>query len=165
MNMENMNDIDFVPLSDIAEDDIIALMTNPEVGKQMPLLATGFSPQACRAFLEAKKRIWEEHGYGPWAFVIKGEFAGWGGLQPEHGEADFALVLHPRFWGWGRKIFTRVRDLAFAEMGLESFTILFPPSRLNAKAVARAGFVKDGRLMIDGAAFVRYRLTKPGPAK
>lgn len=160
-----MNNIAFVPLSEIAEEDVIALMTNPEVGKQMPLLADGFSNETCRAFLEAKKKMWEEHGYGPWAFLVQGEFAGWGGLQPEHGDADFALVLHPRFWGWGRKIFAKVRDMAFGEMGLESFTILFPPSRLNAKAVTRIGFVEDGQLKIDNAEFVRYRLTKRVPAK
>lgn len=160
-----MNDIAFVSLSEVAEDDIIALMTNPEVGKQMPLLAGGFSRDACRIFLEAKKQMWEQHGYGPWAFLVQGEFAGWGGLQPEHGDADFALVLHPQFWGWGRKIFAKIRDMAFGEMELESFTILFPPSRLNAKAVTRIGFVKDGQLMIDGAEFVRYRLIKRDPAK
>lgn len=160
-----MNDITFVPLSDVAEGDIVALMTNPEVGKQMPLLAGGFSKETCRAFLDAKKRMWEERGYGPWAFLIKGEFAGWGGLQPEHDDADFALVLHPRFWGWGRKIFAKIRDQAFGEMGLKSFTILFPPSRLNAKAITRIGFEKEGQLMIDSAEFVRYRLTKRGPAR
>jgi len=153
-----MSDFAFVPLSDVAEDDIVALMTNPEVGKQMPLLAGGFSREICRTFLDAKKRMWEEHGYGPWAFLINGEFAGWGGLQPEQGDADFALVLHPRFWGWGRKIFAKIKNLAFTEMGLESFTVLFPPSRLNARAIARLGFVKDGQLMIDGAEFMRYRL-------
>lgn len=155
-----MNDITFVALSEVAEEDIIVLMTNPDVGKQMPLLVGGFSKEACRAFLDTKKRMWEEHGYGPWAFLINGEFAGWGGLQPEHGDADFALVLHPRFWGTGRRIFAKIRDLAFGEMGLESFTILLPSSRLNAKALTRIGFVQDGRLVIDSAEFVRYRLTK-----
>jgi ribosomal-protein-alanine N-acetyltransferase len=156
-----MNDISFVSLSDVAEDDIVALMNNAEVGKQMPLLAGGFSNEICRAFLDAKKQMWEQHGYGPWAFLIKGEFAGWGGLQPEHGDADFALVLHPRFWGWGGKIFAKVRERAFGEMGLDSFTILFPPSRLNAKAITRIGFTREDSVMVDGVEFVRYRLTRP----
>lgn len=156
-----MNDIAFVPLSDIAEADLMALMNDPEVGRHMPLLTGGFSREACRAFLAAKGRMWEEHGYGPWAFLIRGEFAGWGGLQPEQGDADFALVLHPRFWGWGGRIFARVRARAFDEMRLSSFTILFPPGRANARAITRIGFVQDGIVRVDGMEFVRYRLKKP----
>lgn len=156
-----MSDIAFVPLSDIAEDDIVSLMSDPGVGRQMPLLAGGFDKETCRAFLDAKARMWAEHGYGPRAILIGGAFAGWGGLQPERGDADFALVLHPRFWGWGRRIFARVRDRAFGEMRLASFTILFPPGRRNARAVTRIGFAQEDTLIIDGTPFVRYRLANP----
>ncbi len=155
-----MDDIKFVHLFDVKEEQIIELMNNEMVGKQMPLLAGGFSPENCRDFLKAKKQLWDEHGYGPWAFLIKGEFAGWGGLQPEHGEADFALVLHPRFWGWGRKIFNKVKDQAFSQMNLNSITILFPPSRTNSKAITRMGFADDGQVTVDGALFTRFSLAK-----
>ncbi|MEH6631577.1 MAG: GNAT family N-acetyltransferase [Halopseudomonas aestusnigri] len=160
-----MDDIKFVHLFEIKEEQIIELMNNEMVGKQMPLLAKegperGFSAENCQDFLKAKKQLWDEHGYGPWAFLIKGEFAGWGGLQPEHGEADFALVLHPKFWGWGRKIFNKVKDRAFNQMGLSSITILFPPSRTNWKAITRMGFTDDGQLTVDGELFKRFRLNK-----
>ncbi|WP_020591585.1 GNAT family N-acetyltransferase [Kiloniella laminariae] len=153
-----MDMIKFVRLSEIKEEQIIALMNNELVGRQMPLLAGGFSGESCRAFLKAKEQLWHAHGYGPWAFLIGGEFAGWGGLQPEQGDADFALVLHPRFWGWGRQIFNKVRDQAFNEMGLESITILLPPGRPNSKAVTRLGFVEDGQQSVDGELFMRFRL-------
>lgn len=158
-----MDDIEFVHLSEVKEEQIIDLMNNESVGKQLPLLTGGFSAENCRAFLKAKKQLWDKHGFGPWAFLIKGEFAGWGGLQPEHGEADFALVLHPKFWGWGRRIFYRVKDQAFNEMNLNSITILLPPSRPNSKAVVRLGFTNDGDLTVDGEHFLRFRLTKPQP--
>ena len=93
-----MGEIKFVHLFEIKEEQIIDLMNNEMVGKHLPLLAEGFSTENCRAFLKEKKQFWDEYGFGPWAFLIKSEFAGWGGLQPEHGEADFALVLHPKFW-------------------------------------------------------------------
>jgi len=155
-----MDEIKFVHLDEIAKDKIIELMNNEEVGKQLPLLTNGFSPENCRDFLKAKKQLWHEHDYGPWAFLIKDEFAGWGGLQPEHGDADFALVLHPRFWGWGKKIFNKVKDQAFSQMGLSSIVILFPPSRTNSKAITRLGFVHDGQLTLEGELFMRFRLTK-----
>lgn len=158
-----MSDIKFVHLHDIEEQLIIDLMNNEVVGRHLPLLVDGFSAENCRAFLKAKKQLWDEYGFGPWAFLINDNFAGWGGLQPEHGEADFALVLHPDFWGWGRQIFNEVKDLAFNKMNLHSITILLPPNRPNSKAVTRIGFVADGELIVDGEVFLRFRFNKPQP--
>ncbi len=156
-----MDAIKFVHLYEIEEQRIIDLMNNEMVGRHLPLLADGFSVESCRAFLKAKKQLWDEHGFGPWAFLIKNEFAGWGGLQSEHGEADFALVLHPKFWGWGRKIFNEVKDQAFNRMNLSSITILLPPNRQNSKAVTRLGFIEDGVLTVEGEVFLRFRFAKP----
>lgn len=155
-----MDEIEFVRLGEVAEEQIIDLMSNEKVAAYMPLLAGGFDTEQCKAFLQAKQQLWDEHGYGPWAILINGEFAGWGGVQPEHGEADFGLVLHPRFWGWGRKIFKEVIAHAFNQMNLPSITILLPPSRPNTGAVARLGFVDDGQVTVDGEVFRRFRLTR-----
>lgn len=134
-------------------------MNDPAVGRFLPLLAGEFTAEDCRAFLAAKQSLWDQHGYGPWAFRIDGRFAGWGGLQPEEGEADFALILHPDYWGWGRRIFDLVRRQAFGPMGLSSITALLPPARSNARAIARLGFLEDGEVRIGGQVFRRYRLT------
>ncbi len=158
-----MDEIKFVHLFEVKEQQIIDLMNNEAVGKQLPLLSGGFSAEACCTFLAAKKRLWDEYGFGPWAFLINGAFAGWGGLQPEHGEADFALVLHPKFWGWGRRVFNKVKDQAFNEMNLDSITILLPSSRANSKAVTRLGFTEDGQVTVDHEVFMKFRLTKPEP--
>lgn len=155
-----MEEIQFIQLSEVEEEQIVELMNNEMVGKQLPLLASGFSLADCRVFLETKKQLWDKHGYGPWAFLINGQFAGWGGLQPENGDADFALVLHPKYWGWGQKIFNKTKGLAFGPMKLNSITVLFPPSRLNAKAITRAGFIEDGQMTVEGEQFKKYRLSK-----
>lgn len=153
-----MDEVNFAQLSEIDERDIIELMNDEIVGKQLPLLGDSFSRDDYREFLNAKQHMWNEHGYGPWAFIINGEFAGWGGLQPEHGEADFALVLHPKFWGWGRKIYNKTKDIAFNQMKFNSITILFPPSRKNARAINRLGFMEEDKIEIDGEIFKKYRL-------
>ncbi len=155
-----MDEIKFVRLSAVTEMQIIELMNNELVGRQMPLLARDFSAADCEKFIQAKQKLWDEYGFGPWAILIKGEFAGWGGLQPEHGDADFALVLHPGYWGWGRKIFNKVKDHAFNQMQFESITILLPPSRPNSRAISRLGFIEDGQLTVDGERFTRFRLLK-----
>jgi hypothetical protein len=92
--------------------------------------------------------------------VVDGRFAGWGGLQPEDGEADLALVLHPHFWGIGRALAGEILRRAFGQMGFESVTVLFPPTRTRIRAILRLGFHPDGEVAIAGERFLRYRLTR-----
>ena len=114
----------------------------------------------CEGFIAAKEQLWAEHGYGPWAFFVDGEFVGWGGLQPEDGEADLGMVLHPKHWGVGKALYDEVIRRAFGEMGFETPTVLFPPSRKRVKGLLRMGFREDGELEIAGERFIRYRLDK-----
>lgn len=154
--------IEFKRLSEVDKAGIIDLMNDPLVRRQMPLTTDNFSEADCDGFIAAKEHLWAEHGYGPWAFVVDGTFAGWGGLQPEHGDADLALVLHPKFWGTGKPIYDEIIRRAFGEMGFESVTILFPPSRTRVKGIFRLGFKPDGEIEIGGERFIRYRLRKAG---
>jgi len=94
----------------------------------------------------------------PWAFVIDGRFAGWGGLQPENGDADLALVLHPNYWGMGKAIYRRIIDEAFGEMNLNTVTALLPPTRTRIRGLLRLGFIQDGDVVIGQENFIRYRL-------
>lgn len=153
--------IEFKRLNEVDRAGIIDLMNNPLVRRQMPLTSDHFSEAACEGFIAGKERLWAEHGYGPWAFVVDGKFAGWGGLQPEEGEADLALVLHPDAWGLGKPIYDEIMRRAFGEMGFESVTILFPPSRTRVKGILRLGFQPDGEVEIGGERFIRYRLRRP----
>jgi hypothetical protein len=81
-------------------------------------------------------------------------------LQYESGDADLALVLHPKYWGIGKIIYNKIIDQAFSQMGLESVTILLPPTRTRIKGVLRQGFKLDGEITIVGERFIRYRLYK-----
>lgn len=152
--------IEFKRLNEVDKADIIDLMNDPLVRRQMPLTSDNFSEADCDGFIAGKERLWAEHGYGPWAFVVDGQFAGWGGLQPEGDDADLALVLHPKFWGKGKPIYDEIIRRAFGEMGFESVTILFPPSRTRIKGILRLGFRPDGEVEIGGERFIRYRLHK-----
>ncbi|WP_339815749.1 GNAT family N-acetyltransferase [uncultured Imperialibacter sp.] len=153
--------IEFRQLSEVSTSAIVALMNNPLVRRQMPLLTDYFDEAACAAFVAAKTRLWDEHGYGPWAFVVDDVFAGWGGLQPEAGEADLALVLHPGYWGLGKKLYQKIIGRAFTEMGLESVTVLFPPSRTRVKGLLRLGFTEESEVYIGQHRFIKYRLRRP----
>jgi len=96
----------------------------------MPLAKDSlFDEKQCLAWVKGKEKQWQDHGYGPWAFLVDNKFAGWGGLQYEDGDADLALVLHPQYWGFGKKIFNQIIRRAFNEMGMESISILLPPTR------------------------------------
>lgn len=154
-------EITFERLSNVSKTAIIELNTNERVLKQMPL-AKGiiFDEDQCNAWVNEKERQWEEYGYGPWAFVVDGQFAGWGGLQYEHGDADLALVLHPQYWGMGKQIFDKIINKAFNQMGFESITILLPPTQKKLTGIYSLGFKKDGEVTISNEHFFRYRLNK-----
>jgi len=152
--------IDFKRLTEIKHSEIIGLMNNPLVRRHLPLTRDDFGESECDAFVVAKERLWSEHGYGPWAFVIKGQFVGWGGLQPENGEADLGLVLDPNFWGIGKALCEEIIGRAFREMGFESVTVLLPATRIRIKGLLRLGFEEDGELTVGDERFSRYRLAK-----
>jgi hypothetical protein len=115
----------------------------------------------CLAWVKGKEKQWQDHGYGPWAFLVDNKFAGWGGLQYEDGDADLALVLHPQYWGFGKKIFNEIIRRAFNEMGMESITILLPPTRNKLKRIYLLGFEFESEIMLSGELFIKYRLYKP----
>jgi len=150
--------LEFKQLSEVDPGEYVALHTNPLVRRQMPLTGDDFDLEACKEWIKGKERMWEEHGFGPWAFIIDGKFAGWGGLQPEGEDADLGLVLHPEHWGTGKVIYAEIIRRAFGEMGFESVTILLPPTRTRVKGILRLGFTPDGETEIDGERFIRYRL-------
>lgn len=149
---ERLPEVDLAPLADLLND--------PDVRRHLPLARGSFGRAECERFVAAKERIWREHGFGPWAFVLDGEFLGWGGLQPEGPDVDAGLVLRRAHWGAGPHLFRRILAHAFDELGLDSVITLLPPSRTRVAALHRLGFRADGRVAIDGEPFVRYRLER-----
>jgi ribosomal-protein-alanine N-acetyltransferase len=153
--------IAFRRLTEVDPASIIDLMNHPLVRRHLPLARGRFGPTECARFIASKEAMWEEHGYGPWAFMIGGEFAGWGGIQCEGGEADIGLVLHPKHWGAGKVLYHRIVDFAFGDRGFSSVIALLPPSRTRVTGVLKLGFRADGELVIAGERFIRYRLNAP----
>ncbi len=153
--------IKFIRLSEVKKSKIIELMNNPLVRRQMPLFTVEFDERVCNEFIAAKEKLWNEHGYGPWAFIVDGQFAGWGGLQPENGDADLAMVLSPNYWGIGKVLYNEIISRAFNEMRLKSVTALVPPGRIRIKGLLRLGFKEYGELEIGNQRFIRYRIERP----
>ena len=151
-------DIQFRRLSEIAPENIIALMNDSDVQRHLPLARGHFGPTDCERFVQSKERMWTERGFGPWAFVRDGEFIGWGGLQPEGDDADIGLVLRPQWWGVGRHLYERIISYAFHELGLDSVIAMLPPTRSRGGGLQRLGFVPDGEALLSGERFVRFRL-------
>jgi len=153
--------IEFKRLTEVDIGDIIELMNQPQLRRHMPLLSDTFGEADCDAFIAGKEKLWAEHGYGPWAFIVDGHFVGWGGLQPEGDDADLALVLHPQSWGMGKAIYDKIIERAFGAMGFESVTVLLPPTRIHVKGLQRLGFEIDDEVEYLGERFIRYRLHAP----
>ncbi len=164
MTGHDYEEIVFKRLSEVGPEVIIELMNDRVVRRHLPLARGHFGPAECEKFVAAKERMWEENGYGPWAFIINDEFAGWGGLQPEGDDAGVGLVLHPNHWGAGRVLYERIIGYAFGELGLGSVIASLPPSRTHVAGILRLGFRQDGEVVLGGERFIRYRLTAPTAA-
>jgi [ribosomal protein S5]-alanine N-acetyltransferase len=136
------------------------LLNHPRVKTHMPLATEDFTPATCAAWLEAKERVWAEHGFGPHAFVWDGELVGWGGYQPDGDDADLGVVLHPRHWGLGLPIAKALLTEGFERFGFSSVIVLLPPSRTRLLGLQRFGFQRDGEVDVLGLGFMRFRLRK-----
>lgn len=154
-------DVEFKRLTETSLVDLAELFNHPDVRRHLPLAKGEFTAEKCARFVSSKERIWDEHGYGPWAFFVDGQFAGWGGLQPEGPDADLGLVLHPRYWGLGYSLAREILTRAFEEMGHDSVIVLLPPSRTRVRALKRMGFQEDGELVLGDERFIRYRTWNP----
>lgn len=150
----------FKRLGEICPDSIIELMNDPLVRRHLPLARGCFGVSEYESFVAVKERMWEDSGFGPWAFVLDEEFIGWGGLQPEGDDVDFGLVLSPKHWGAGPVLCRRILTYAFEELEVDSVIALLPPSRTRVAALRRLGFREDGEVMIEDKCFVRYRLLR-----
>jgi len=128
------------------------------VRRQMPLTFDNFDLKDSQNFIKAKTQMWQDHGFGPWAFFVDSEFAGWGGLQPEQGVPDLALVLHPDYWGIGKTLAEQIIEKAFTQLDMEYITVLFPPTRTRVKGLIKLGFKQMGEQVIEGETFIRYGL-------
>ena len=153
-------EITFVRLTEVDVEAVTDLLNEPRNARHMPLARERFTSETAAAWVAAKDDQWDEHGYGPWAILVDGEFAGWGGFQAEENGADFALVLSPRFWGHGEAVAHQALTAGFTELGLTDVLIALPYSRNPDRVVARYGFVPDGDVLYGDQQFRQYRLTR-----
>ncbi len=151
--------VTFVRLTEIRLADVLSLLNNRRTHRHLPL-AGEFTAEAAGDWVRAKDAQWDHHGYGPWAILVDGRFAGWGGFQREEGGADFALVLEPRHWGRGEEITRKAFALGFGELELEEVTIALPYSRDPGRVLAPLGFVPAGEATYGGVTFRQYRLSR-----
>lgn len=151
--------IEFVRLTEVPLSAVLTLLNEPRNARHMPLSGE-FSEESAAAWVQAKDGQWDTHGYGPWAVVVNGEFAGWCGFEREESGADLAVVLSPERWGNGAEIARAALDRGFDELGLDEVTIALPYTRNPTLAVARFGFVPDRDVSYGGVPFRQYRLTR-----
>lgn len=153
--------IAFVRLTAIDPEQVLAMLNDPRKDRHLPLAGgEAFTAETAAAWVAAKDGQWAVHGYGPWAVLLDGEFAGWGGFQAEEYGADFALVLLPRYWGHGEAVALEALRRGFADFALDQVLIALPYSRRPDRVVARYGFVPAGEVAYGGVTFRQYRLTR-----
>ena len=150
--------ISFVQLRDVSEDDIMSHMSDPRVAEHMPLLTFKWDQNALVKFIAAKEECWRRDGLGHWAILYQGTYVGWGGFQKEGSEWDFGLVLKPECFGLGQKITKKALAFAKADSRIPFITFLLPLSRTKTAALKRLGAKFIEEVELEGAVFKKYKL-------
>jgi ribosomal protein S18 acetylase RimI-like enzyme len=145
----------------VEKELVIDLFNDPLVKRHMPLSPKKFDEDSYQQFIAEKQLMWEEHGFGPYAYFVDDTFIGWGGIQPDESDFELALVLSPKYWGYGKELYYDLIKEAFIQHNLESVTILFPPSRTRVKWILKQGFKEEAQVTIKGKTFIRFRLKNP----
>ena len=84
--------IEFVRLTEVPVSAVLGLLNEPRNRRHMPL-SSRFTEEAAVRWIADKDGQWQRHGYGPWAVLVEGEFAGWGGFRREEYGVGYTLVL------------------------------------------------------------------------
>jgi ribosomal-protein-alanine N-acetyltransferase len=100
----------------------------------MPL-SSRFTDETAAGRGAAKDGQWQRHGYGPWAVLVEGEFAGWGGFRRE--EYGLRSCL-PAQWGRDRETTLAALRRGFGELGLDEVSIAL----LHTSTTCRSRFRK-----------------------
>lgn len=152
-------EIEFVRLSAVPVEQILAHMSDARLAAHMPLLrGMHWDRQVAEGFVAAKEAAWARDGLGVWAILQDGHYVGWGGFQREGDDWDYALVLRPEAFGLGLRVTKQALAWARAVGRLESVTFLLPPSRRHLGALARMGAEAEGEVSYAGARFLKFRL-------
>lgn len=152
--------VTFGRLPEVPLADVRALLDEPRNRRHLPLAGGTSTPRSATAWVRAKDSPWETAGYGPWAVLLDGVFAGWGGFEAEANGPDFALVLRPARWGAGALVTRIALQIGFDELGFDRVTISLPHTRSPDRAVARLGFVPAGEAVHAGVPFRQFVLTR-----
>ena len=79
-------DITFARLADVEPTVIAAHMSDRRVAAHMPLLTSEWDATVAEKFIATKEEYWQRDGLGHWAFLLNGDYVGWGGFQKESDE-------------------------------------------------------------------------------
>jgi RimJ/RimL family protein N-acetyltransferase len=105
-----------------------------------------YSRDEARESLGAKRRHFEQHGFGMLAITDRrtGEFLGWGGLQYMEGGPDVELGYYLARKAWGKGYATELSRafmrIAFDDLGLTRVVAVVRPGNTGSKRVlSKAG--------------------------
>ena len=151
-------EIDFLRLTEVPPEDILAHMSDPRLAAHMPLLKGAWDSARVAEFVAFKEAFWRRDGLGHWAILVDGRYAGWGGFQLEDGEWDYGLVLRPEAFGQGVAITSRAIAFARVDPRIPYVTFLLPPTRRKLGALKRLGARFVGEIDYEGERFLKFRL-------
>ena len=142
-----------------------ALLRAPEVEAWLrPPPLPPFGPHEVRRLLARDLRHWTQHGFGPWALVLDGAYAGRGGLAWTEVAGERAVelpwALVPSAWGRGLATEAARGAVGWARrLGLpEVVSFTLTTNTASRRVMEKAGLEPAGEIVHAGLPHVLYRL-------
>lgn len=168
--------LDLVPWKDEYFDEFAQICADPNVVRYI----TGGQPLSrddVEEITERTKRLWSEHGFGPWAALEKtsGRWVGRVGLNlledwPGEHKWEIGFELHPDFWGKGLAA-EGAREgvqVGFDEGGLDRIiSVTVPRNHASRRVMEKCGLTFRGEREWRDTRVVWYAIDRdefePGP--
>jgi RimJ/RimL family protein N-acetyltransferase len=145
--------------------DYERFLTHPEIQRWLrPPPLPPFDPETTWRVLRDDMAHWDEHGFGPWALRVDGEYAGRGGLGwtviDDEPNVELAWAIHPDHQGQG--LATEVGRAAI-EMARDNgvplvIAVTMPNNVASQRVMQKLGMTFDRNTQKAGLPHVFYEL-------
>ena len=104
---KTMSEVEFLRFNDMDSEAFIDILNEDAIRAHL-IDHPYFDSSSIQEWMEEKVKTDAMPGCRVRAVSIKGELAGWCGIQPDDDGFELAIVLSQKYWGFGKSIFKTI---------------------------------------------------------
>ena len=149
--------IKYIHINDCNRTDLTRILNDKMVRRHL-VDHPEFGPDEIEEWVKQKAKVDKDPNCRVRGIVIKGELAGWCGIQVENGQYDLGIILSPAFWGYGHTVFWDLLKWS-KELEHKEVFIHLLESRPESKAIQRRIGASITSTQMMGRSFRSYKIS------